>query len=137
MDKRSKYEVSTPLDDVPRTCVDIVQAKVCPEIEMVQGEITHLLRTARHDRDPSIEGVIWHIDQARRRLITLDAHLEDISRLALSYKAYAGSLHEDTEALRNKVQEKMEAVASHYASAADLPMQNEKPSEEESKDGQE
>lgn len=58
---------------------------------MISCEVEHLLRTSKHDGVAQPENIIWHIDQARRRLFWLDSYMGDVYTIASQYLEYTKS----------------------------------------------
>ncbi len=88
MNKNTRVYISEELANVPSLCIDLIEGSVRKELEMVNSEIDHLLRIGRHDKNIKPEVIVWHIDQARRRLFRLDARMQDVYAVASQYMTY-------------------------------------------------
>ena len=110
MNKNTRIQISEELSKVPKMCTSLVEQKIRRELEMVSCEIEHLIRVSRHDNVAPPESIVWHIEQARKRLFWLDAYMADVHTIASQYMEYVSSQAADAEAAAEKLRSAMEAA---------------------------
>ena len=93
-----KVQETINLEDVPSWALQRVKAEAMQKLQKACSELEHLVR--QHSGETNVDPValVFHIDQARRRLYEVDFLLQDIQAISEGYiKSTAETVPEQSD----------------------------------------